>query len=142
MKNTNEKQKQSSSIHQKIRKASFVSTESKKTETFKYVAIHYLKLQLKKYFLNGKHYLKKHFKNTKEWVKTVDWLKIRTDSTKWLLEAGVEGLTANFATHFLFGITFNPLTVLAHGIFIKQGLDIYKRLKQNGSTTEIPKEDK
>jgi len=50
------------------------------------------------------------------------------------IEALLEGLTANFATHFLFGVKFNIPIALAHGILIKQGVSIYHALRKNDSS--------
>jgi len=55
------------------------------------------------------------------------------DTLIWLSEAMLEGLIANFATHFLFGVRFSISTVLAHGIIIKQGISIYHTLRKNDS---------
>jgi len=59
------------------------------------------------------------------------------DALIWIMEAMLEGLTANFATHFLFGVRFDIPTILAHGILIKQGTDIYHTLRKNDSNKQI-----
>ena len=59
------------------------------------------------------------------------------DALIWITEAMLEGLTANFATHFLFGVRFDIPTILAHGILIKQGTDIYHTLRKNDSNKQI-----
>jgi len=59
------------------------------------------------------------------------------DALIWIAEAMLEGLTANFATHFLFGVRFDIPTILAHGILIKQGIEIYHTLRKNDSNKQI-----
>jgi len=76
------------------------------------------------------------------WASEVDWLKVREDTFFWVVGALIEGFTANIATHYLFGIKFSFMMVLAHGILISQGIDIYWRLRQHGSNTKLPQKDK
>jgi len=76
------------------------------------------------------------------WASEVDWEIVWGDSVIWIVEASVEGLTANFATHFLIGLPFTPMTLLAHGIVIKQGLSVYRRMKLYGGDSKIPKKNK
>ena len=133
--------KQSSSIHQKIRKAAFVPIESEKTGTFKYLRPHALIRGILKWFAPCKRYFNIVIQKPKLWIAEIDFEKLRNDSFMWLLEVTVEGASANFATHYLFGLPFNPATILAHGIFIKQGLSIYSRIKTNGTSPTIPKKN-
>lgn len=56
----------------------------------------------------------------------------------WLLNAFVEGLIVNFAVWGLLGWRFNFITIMAWGFAVKQFLDLYWRLKINGSTTKLP----
>ena len=134
--------KQSSSIHQKIRKASFISLEPEKTGTFKYLRSYDLIGSIQKLFAPCKRYFNLIIQKPQLWLAEIDWEEVRNDSLTWLIEATVEGASANFATHYLFGLPFNPGTILAHGIFIKQGLSIYSRIKTNGSPPTIPKKNK
>ena len=56
----------------------------------------------------------------------------------WLLNAFVEGLVVNFSVWGLLGWEFNFITIMAWGFAIKQSLDLYWRLKINGTTTKLP----
>jgi len=77
----------------------------------------------------------------RHWASSVDWQYMCSVSSVWLLEAMIEGITANFATHYLFNMPLNPFTALAHGIAIKQGLSIYWRLRKDGPGFKIPKKE-
>jgi hypothetical protein len=60
----------------------------------------------------------------------------------WLINAFLEGIIVNFAVWGLLGWEFNLITVMAWGFAIKQSLDIYWRLKINGTTTKLPEKNK
>lgn len=138
MKNTGRKEKRSSLIHQQIRKAAFVQYGEDKNENNKYKYVHKTFLRLKKTFANAKRWLNSRIQKTNLWVGLIDWKKVREESSQWIVEAFLEGITLNFATHWLFGVPFNPATIFAHGILVKQGLDIYWRLRRDGSAPKIP----
>jgi len=75
----------------------------------------------------------------------IRWKQIFYISVVWVLEALVEGLLANFATHYLFGVEFNLKMILAHGILIKQGLNIIERVRNKSEGIKdliVEKEDK
>jgi hypothetical protein len=59
----------------------------------------------------------------------IKWKEIFQSSMIWILEALVEGLIANFTTHYLFNVRFNIMMIFAHGFLIKQGLDVIARIK-------------
>jgi hypothetical protein len=61
---------------------------------------------------------------------------VKKDMSLWILESLIEGCTASFATHIIFGWPFNIQYVLAHGIIIKQGLSIINRI-QDGRPKQI-----
>jgi len=71
----------------------------------------------------------------------VEWNTVKNDLFEWAVEVLIEGMSANFATHFLLGVDFTIFTIIAHGIVIKQGLSIYWRLKEHGTASKIPKKD-
>jgi hypothetical protein len=109
-----------------------------KTETYKYKYLHNLKNKYNCVLEDVRRRINTLIQKIKRATATVDWRKAIKDSFTWVIEAGIEGLTANFATHALFNVPFNLETVLAHGIIIKQGLDVYWRLRKNGATPKIP----
>ena len=134
--------KQSSSIHQRIRKAFFVPLESHSTEKFKYN----IRFKVSKY-INDKFVVLKTTRNKiiqklRLWVQGVDFKAIRDDTSMWVVEALIEGFVINFVVWALIGWKFNLITMLAWGFAMKQLLSIYWRLRKDGSTTTIPKKNK
>ena len=136
------KEKQSSLIHQRIRKASFISYEEGKTETHKYKPLRKANVVFTRLLVDARRRINSQLQKAKRVVKIVDWEAAAKESSIWLIEVVLEGLTANFATHYLFNSPFNAATIFAHGIIIKQGLSIYWRLKTNGSDPKIPQQNK
>jgi len=134
--------KQSSSIHQKIRNASFVSLEPRDTKKLKYN----LRLRLSKYINDRSIVLKtvcnKIIQRPQLWFQEVDFKAIRNDVSVWLIEASIEGFLINFIMWALLGLKFNPITMLAWGFAMKQLLSVYRRLKKDGSNSTIPTKNK
>ncbi len=139
MKFINEKTRQSSSIHKKIRSASFISYESEDTKTFKYKYLHRLEHKFNDLVANSKRKINTIIQKPHRWMNEIDWAIARNDFIESLIKICIEGTTANIATHYLLGLPFNPGMIIAHGIAINQGLDIYWRLKKDGPITKIPK---
>ena len=129
----------SAKINQEIRKAEFVPMESQNIKIFKYRNLQRISKVLSPKLANLKRCINTTVQKVTRWNEKIDWSRITKGTVVWLAEAAIEGVTANFATHFLFHIEFNPMTVMAHGFAIKQGLDIYWRLKKDGSTSKLPK---
>ncbi len=85
-------------------------------------------------------------KNTCKKIKGV--VKLQTDKFDfkaassatmiWLMNAFVEGIIVNFAVWGLLGWRFNFITIMAWGMVVKQSLDLYWRLKINGTPTKLP----
>lgn len=129
---------QNSLIHQKIRKAAFVTEEPKKSDRL----IYKIFLLRSKYVSDKLIGLKRFFNSQVQFiqkeVKNVKWKALFSSVSVWITEAFIEGLTANFATHYLLGLDFNMPIILAHGIVIKQGIDIYWRLRRNGEHKRLP----
>jgi hypothetical protein len=109
------------SFHKTLKsKSGFVKIS--KREIFKYRHDH-------KETVDAKRSLKNILRRSKALVESIMWAKAVQLSVIWVVEAGIEGLTANFATHFLWGVPFTWQTVLAHGFVIKQALSVYHRLR-------------
>jgi len=104
--------------------------------------IHNLASAFSKWRASWKRGINTIIQKPKLWASKVDWKKIKNDTASWIIEALIEGFTANIATHYLLGVKFNPMTILAHGIVIKQGIDIYWRLRKDGPTTKLPQKNK
>jgi hypothetical protein len=98
--------------------------------------------RFKKIFLSLKRKVNSVFQHLQLITEKFKWKDAAKDSFAWITEAMIEGLTANFATHNLFGLDFNVWMILSHGILIKQGLDIIYRLKQNGADSKLFKQNK
>lgn len=138
----NQKERQSLSIHQKIRKASFVHVEPEQTTRFKYLENFFRSKKFGERLASIKRKFNTGVQKVDLWMKKVDWAKTRNDLSAFFVEAFIEGLSANFVTHYLFGVKFSFAMIMAHGIFIKHGLGLYWRLRiQNGSNPTIPKKD-
>jgi len=112
--------------------------ESDNTKRFKYK----FPLRLSKY-INEKLIATK---NTCNRIKGIVRLKLDKFDFKaagsatmiWLMNAFVEGLIVNFAVWGLLGWRFNFITIMAWGFAVKQSLDLYWRLKINGTITKLP----
>jgi len=120
------------------RNAGAVPYESENTQRFKY-----------KFPLKLSKYINERFialKNTCRKIKGMVQLKLDKFDFKaagivtmiWLMNAFVEGLIVNFAVWGLLGWRFNFITIMAWGFAVKQSLDLYWRLKINGTTTKLP----
>jgi len=129
------------STSQQKTKAEFVTIKEPKIEKFKYKLAYKLPQGFRKLLNRNKDTFIKSYQRVALVVSKFDWKVIKEDVSTWFLEALLEGVTANFATHFLFNVPLNPFTILAHGIIIKQGINIYWRLRNNGSHELIPKKD-
>lgn len=136
-----EKNQQGLSVNENIRRARFVPQGEQKSKTFKYFLNFLFVLSPRKTIAHVKRKINSIIQKIGLWIKKVDWEKLRGDVSLWFTEAILEGLTANFVTHYLFGVELNLFTILAHGILIKQGISIWWRLRLNGSDAKIPKKD-
>jgi len=134
-------QKPNLSIHDKIRKAAFVPYKYNETEKFKYKVINKVNNKVGKIFISCKRYIKKFIQKQLLLSRNIKWSILKHDFVESFITVVFEGFTANIATHYLFGLSFNFGMILAHGIAINQGISIFWRLKKNGSNTEIHKEN-
>ena len=120
------------------RNAGAVHWESGNTQRFKYK----LPLRLSKYINERVIALKNTCKRIKGIVQLkldkVDFKAAGIATMVWLMNAFVEGLIVNFAVWGLLGWRFNFITIMAWGFAVKQSLDLYWRLKINGTTTKLP----
>jgi len=137
MKNSRETKKRQH-LSKRINKAGFVSIDSVSIESFKYNLLCNIRHRCSTTSISIKRYLNSRIQRVQYWVALVFWDKVGADLLTWCIEAMLEGLSLNFATHYLLGMPFNMMTAFAHGIVVKQGLSIYWRLRVNGSTTKIP----
>jgi len=133
--------RQSSLIHQKIRKASFVPVEQQNTKKFKYIFLLKGSKNFKENFIVIKTFYNKIVQTTARWLRGVDFKAIGRDVSSWTIEALIEGFVINFVVWALIGLKFSLITMLAWGFAIKYSLNIYERIKKDGSNTTIPKKN-
>lgn len=142
MKNINEETKQSSSINNKIRQAGFVNYKNSIVGSFKYNGIHNIINKVKLKLQNLKRLLNSIIGKPRLWLSVIDWKKVFEDLPPWFLEVLIEGSVANWWTYKILGLDFGVGMIVAHGFLIKQSLDYYRRLKNNGSNSKLPTKDK
>ena len=133
--------KQSSSIHQRIRNASFVPLESHDTKKFKYNPVFKGIKYINDKFIALKNICNRIIQKPRLWTQEVDFKAIRNDLSMWLFEASIEGFVINFIVWALIGWKFNFITMLAWGFAIKLLLSIYWRLRKDGPNPTIPKKN-
>lgn len=118
--------------------AGFISTEDDNTQRFKY-----------KFKLRGSRYNNKRLIALKNactkikgrvslWLNKFDFKTAGVATAIWLSNAFVEGVIVNFAVWGLLGWEFSFITIMAWGVAVKQSLDLYWRIKINGTTTKLP----
>ncbi len=112
--------------------AQFVLAKNPNTIRLKYLKNFFLVSIFIKWRLSIIRWWNTLFSKPSLFLKKVDWKKVKKESGLWLISVLIEGGTANFATHYLFNVPLNPMTLIAHGIVIKQGVEIYWRLRKNG----------
>jgi len=110
-----------SSRKTKKSESGFVKTSKK--EIFKYPKRHELGL-------GTKRSLNTVLQRIHAELQKVMWADLAKASSVWVIEAGIEGLTANWMSHYLFGVPLTWQTVLAHGFLIKQGVSVFHRLRK------------
>lgn len=133
MRNIDEMEKQDLS---KKNKAEFISVEKSRRDKFKYW-FNYKTTNIKERLLKWNKPFRYVNSEIKLLINQIQLKQAGFDALIWLTEAMLEGLTANFATHFLFGVRFDIPTILAHGILIKQGINIYHTLRKNDSNKQV-----
>ena len=118
--------------------AAFVSTKSDNTKTFKYN----FRFTHSKYINEKFIAIKNRCKKIKEMIQLrtnkFDFSAAKSATIMWLMNAFIEGVIVNFAVWGLLGWRFNLITIMAWGFVVKQSLDIYWRLKINGTNTKLP----
>jgi len=123
--------------------ARFVTEREQHIERFKYGVSHY-KDYFRNILLNFRRVFNICCNRIRQIFFVVTWRQLFSDFFLWLVESFVEGVTANFVTHYFFGVTFSLPFIFAHGILIKQTISIVSRLRErkDGSNTTIHTEDK
>ena len=128
-------------LSSRINKAAFVQIDHQTIGTFKYYLVRNIRHRCSTTGISIKRYLNSRLQRVQYWVALFSWKKIGADLVTWCIETMLEGLSLNFATHYLLGMPFNMMTAFAHGIVVKQGLSICWRLRVNGATTKLPKKN-
>lgn len=125
-------------LSSQINKAAFVQIDHQTIGTFKYYLVRNIRHRCSATSISIKRYLNSRIQRIQYYIALFSWKKIGADLVTWCIETMLEGLSLNFATHYLLGMPFNMMTAFAHGIVVKQGLSIYWRLRVNGTTTKLP----
>ena len=135
------KNKQNSLNPTNNRKAGFVTTKDDETKRFKYK----FKLRGVRYnnviFIAINNTFRKIRGEVRLWLNKFDFKDAGIVTAVWLTNAFIEGLIVNFAVWGLLGWEFNFLTTMAWGVAVKQSLDIYWRLRINGTNTKLPQKN-
>jgi len=118
--------------------ASFVSVDNKNTDRFKYN----FTLKTGKY-IDGKLIAIRYSVNkirgmVRLKLDKFDFRVAVSSTSIWVINAFIEGLIVNFSVWGLLGWRFNFITIMAWGFAIKQFLDLYWRLRINGTNTKLP----
>ena len=139
MKGTKGRKKRQEPLNQtNKRNAGAVHWESENTQRFKYKFLLRLSEYSNKKFIALKHTCKKIKGMVQLKLDKFDFKAASTATMIWLMNAFVEGIIVNFAVWGLLGWRFNFITIMAWGFAVKQSLDLYWRLKINGTTTKLP----
>lgn len=142
MTDTKKETKQNSSrIRSGIRKAQFVQMDSSGEKNFINTAVQGLNTRCARRFPNLKRSLNSIVQKPALWASFIDWKVVKENALAWLVESFIEGFTANFATHFLFGMPFSIMHIFAHGFAIKQCISTYWRLRKDGPALTVPKKN-
>ena len=115
---------------------------SNNTKRFKYNFIHRLSRYNNKNFIELKNTCKKIKGVIKLRIDKYDFKAASNATVMWLMNAFVEGLVVNFIVWRLWDLEFGFLTIMAWGCLMKYSLDMYWRLRINGTTTTIPEKYK
>jgi hypothetical protein len=125
-------------LNSKIRKAGFVEIEQEGKQKFKYLKNLFRLGKFREKTISIKRKINSLLQKIPLLTGKVSWKDVITDSSIWFVESFVEGLIANYVTHYFIKIPFNIGFIFAHGFLIKQSLSICWRLKQNGRTETVP----
>lgn len=126
MKSTEEENQKPNSSTKRASKASFVDLEEERKKE----VINKRKAKFREWLLNRKRQTNSVKQKIIVWAKIPDYQTISKESSIYLLEAFVEGLLINYVAKILFGQPMNAFTILAYGIVVKQGINIFIRLKE------------
>jgi hypothetical protein len=120
------------------KEAGFVTEKQQRFERFKYSFSHFF-TSTKTVCINITKKSVSIVNQTLSLIPTINYKAVLTDLSFWLLETFIEGLTANFATHYLFHVKLTIPLIFAHGIIINQGISIIKRVAEikHGSNKQV-----
>jgi hypothetical protein len=132
----------SSSNQKNSKRARFVPIKTDYTAKFKYILKHRVINAYNNVSVSWKRRVNSRLQKPRLWLSQIEWNIVKEDTITWFIEAFIEGITLNFATHYLFDVPFTLMVIFAHGILVKQGISIYWRFKKDGSTSTIFKKNK
>lgn len=114
-----------------------VTLQDLKKEKFKYKRSPFRFRKINSALLELNKIKKIAFDKIKRLLELFDWKKIKGVFFIWIVEAFIEGIVLNYITWILFGFSFNPLTIFAHGFLVKKSVEYWWRLRNNGTTSTI-----
>lgn len=120
--------------------SSFSTLELSNTKTFKYKLARYY-TSIRSSILNVKRVFQTLVDKFKIYLATIDFKKLFSDASIWIVEALIEGSLINYTTHILFGLDFTVWTIPAYGIIFKKFIELVNEFKKekvaNDSNPEI-----
>jgi len=111
-------------------------------ESFKKISYYNIATKVKSEIQNLKRLFNSIVGKPRLLASSIDFGKLKHDFLFWGSEAIIDGVIANWWTHKIIGLEFSIGMIIAHGFLIKQTLDLYQRIKYNGSNNSIFKENK
>ena len=138
MKDIKKETKQSSLVNERIRNSGFVSYKTSALESFKNSKAYDILKKINPKLHNLKRFTKSIMTKPRLWVSFIEWKNVRRDLPIWFCEVLIEGVIANWWTHKIFGLEFGLGMIIAHGVLIKQGLNLIWRIKKDGQPSTIP----
>jgi len=120
----------------------FLPLENSNTKRFKY-KLHRYYTSIHSSLLNVKRAFQTLVDKLKNYLATVNFTNLFSDTSIWIVEALIEGLLINYTTHILFGLDFTVWSIPAYGIIFKKFVELINEFKKekvaNDSNPEISK---
>lgn len=121
----------------KTPKNGFVHIDNSNLESFKNKRSYSIIKKIQPRLQNAKRFFKSILEKPRLWTNDIDWKENSKLILQWFVEVLIEGVMANWSSHKLLGLEFGIGMIIAHGFLIKQILDLYRRLKNNGETAKL-----
>ena len=123
-----------------VRKAEFVNTSP--SPKFKYLKLYKFNNWKSKVLSKTRWFFNYSLEKVRKAFQFVKWKELFSFCLVALVDVVIEGLLANVVTHYLFGVPLSAMTVIAHGVLIRQGISIIQRIKGNGQLPTVSEESR